>query len=133
MSDQHQHVVADRDDPVGEILQTFRAPTGPSEMSRARRLARAAHAAALSLREVAHAPSTPDTASCDDARCALTAVTVDAAPTGGYVVAVHLAVGPHAAPALGRAVAQQVRQAADDRGLGHCLDEVRIVVEGVRP
>lgn len=132
MSHQHQHVVADRDDPIGEILQTFRAPTGPSEMSRARRLARAAHAAALSLPEVAHAASTLDTGSGDDARCALTAITVDAAPSGGYVVAVHLVVRPHAAPALGRAVAQQIRQAADDRGLGHCVDEVRIVVEGVR-
>jgi hypothetical protein len=124
MSDQHQHVVADRDDPVGEILQTFRAPTGPWEMSRARRLARAAHAAALSLPEVAHAASALGA----DARCA---VSVDAAPTGGYIVEVRLVVGPHAAAALGRAVAQQVRQAADDRGLGHCLDEVRIVVEGV--
>jgi hypothetical protein len=129
MSDQPQHVVADAGDPIDEILQTFRAPTGPREMSRARRLARAAHAAVLSLPEVVHAASALDGG---DARFARTAVTVDAAPTGGYVVEVHLVVGPQAAPALGRAVAQQVRQAADDRGLGHCLDEVRIVVEGVR-
>jgi hypothetical protein len=128
MSEQ-QHVVAD---PVGEILQTFRAPTGPWEMSRARRLARAARAAALSLPEVAHAASALDAGRCVDARCALTAVTVDARPSGGYVVEVHLIVRPDAAPALGRAVAQQVRQAADDRGLGPYLDDVRIVVEGVR-
>jgi hypothetical protein len=129
MSDQQQHVVAD---PVGEILQTFRAPTGPWEMSRARRLARAARAAALSLPEVAHVASALDAGRCVDARCALTAVTVDAGAAGGYVVEVHLIVRPDAAPALGRAVAAQVRQAADDRGLGPYIDDVRIVVEGVR-
>jgi hypothetical protein len=111
---QQQHVVAD---PVGEILQTFRAPTGPREMSRARRLARAARAAALSV----------------DPRCALTAVTVDAGVDDGYVVEVHLIVRGDAAPALGRAVAAQVREAADERGLGPYLDDVRIVVEGLSP
>jgi hypothetical protein len=129
MSDQQHHVV---DDPVGEILQTFRAPTGPWEMSRARRLARAARAAALSLPEVAHVASALDAGRCADARCALTAVTVDARPTGGYVVAMHLIVRPDVAAALGRAVAQQVRQAADERGLGPYLEDVHIVVEGVR-
>jgi hypothetical protein len=116
MSDQQHHVVADAGDPVLEILQTFRAPTEPWEMSRARRLARAARAATLSL----------------DADCSLTAVTVDAGHDGGYVVDVHLIVGPGAAAALARAVVQQVRQAADDRGLGPYLEDVRVVVEGLR-
>ncbi len=131
MSDQHQHVVVDAGDPLGEILQTFRAPTGPFEMSRARRLARAAHAAALSLPEVTHITSALDVGSSGDARCGLTAVTVDAVPAGGYVVEVHLVVRAHMAPALGRAVAQQVREAADERGLGPYLHEVRIVAGGV--
>jgi hypothetical protein len=116
MSDHHHHVIVDGGDPVSEILQTFRAPTGPWEMSRARRLARAARAAALSL----------------DARCALTAVTVDGSRSGGYVVAVHLLVHADAPPDLDRAMAQRVREAADDRGLGPYVEEVAIVVEGVR-
>src|SRR5690348_17579752 len=110
---QPQNVVAD---PVGEILQTFRAPTGPWEMSRARRLARAARAATLSV----------------GAHGELTAVTVDAGPAGGYVVEVHISARPDAGPVLGRAVIAQVRQAADDRGLGPYLDDVRVVVEGVQ-
>jgi hypothetical protein len=44
----------------------------------------------------------------------------------------HLIVRPDVAAALGRAVAQQVRQAADERGLGPYLEDVHIVVEGVR-
>ena len=114
MSDHHQHAVVDAGDPVGEILETFRAPTGPGEMSRARRLARAAHAAALSLPEVARATSV-----------------VDGAQAGGYVVEVRLVVRAGAPPDLGRVIAQQVRHAADERGLGPYLEQVSIVVTGV--
>jgi hypothetical protein len=116
MSDHHPPVAVDDGDPVGEILQTFRAPTGPTVMSRARRLARAAHAAALSVREVA-----------------LTAVTVDSSESGRYVVEVRVASRFDAPRDLGRAIAQRVREAADDRGLGPYLERVAIVVEGPRP
>jgi hypothetical protein len=130
MSDEHHDVVIDANDPVSEILQTFRAPTGPGEMSRARRLARAARAAALSLPEIAHAAGGLDATVTGDARCALTAVTVDAAG-GGYRVEVRLTACADMPPGLDRAIAQHVRQAADERGLGPHLEEVAIVVEGV--
>jgi hypothetical protein len=116
MSDHHQQATVDAGDPVGEILETFRAPTGPAAMSRARRLARAAHAALVSLREVA-----------------LTAITVDGSESGGYVVEVRVVSRLDAPRDLGRAIAQRVREAADDRGLGPYLEDVAIVVEGVRP
>lgn len=131
MSDHHHDAVIDAADPVGEILQTFRPPTGPWAMSRARRLARAARAAALSLPEIAHAAADVDATTAGEARCALTAVTVDAA-RGGYRVEVHLAMRAVVPAGLDRAVAQQVRQAADERGLGPYLEDVAIVVEGIR-
>jgi hypothetical protein len=116
MSDHHHHVVIDAGDPVSEILQTFRAPTGPGVMSRARRLARAAHAAVLS----------------GYAHCMPTAITVDGSEGGGYVVEVRVASHVDLPPDLGRAIAQCVRETAADRGLGTYVDEVAIVVEGVR-
>jgi hypothetical protein len=115
MSDHHRPVTVDDGDPVREILQTFRAPTGPAAMSRARRLARAAHAAALSVCEVA-----------------LTAVTVDGSEGGGYVIEVRVVERLDAPPDLGRAIAQRVREAADDRGLGPYVEDVAIVVERAR-
>jgi hypothetical protein len=101
-------------------------------MSRARRLARAAYAAALSLPEVAQAASVV-TSSAGDAQCALKAITVDAAQTGGYDVEVRLFARADAPPDLTRALAQQVREAAEERGLGAYVDNVSIVVDGLGP
>ncbi len=118
MADQQARVVVDAEDPLGEVLETFRATTGRGEMSRAMRLARAARAAALSL---------------PGARCALTAVTVSAFPAGGYLVELRFVAHTSMTPELRQAISQQVRQAADERGLGPYLESVSIVAGELRP
>jgi hypothetical protein len=131
MSDHHHHVVIEAE-PDGDILQPLRAPARLPETSRAMRLARAARAGALSVPEVVPAARASASTSTADARWQLTDVTVKASGIGGYLVELHFSVLGGMEAGLRHAIGQQVRQAADDRGLGPYLEMVTIVVEGSR-
>jgi hypothetical protein len=132
MSDDHHRVVIEAE-PEGDALEQLRAPAGLPETSRARRLARAARAGALSLPEVAPEARGSGSAPNDDARWLLTDVAVKASGIGGYVVELRFTARAGSDTDLRHAIGQHVRQAADDRGLGPYLELVTIVVEGSRP
>jgi hypothetical protein len=132
MSDHHHRVVVEAE-PAGDVLEPLQAAAGLPETSRARRLARAARAGALCLPEVAPGADGPGATSNGDTRWQLTDVAVKASGFGGYVVELRFTVQAGSQTDLRHAIGQHVRQAADDRGLGRCLERVTIIVEGARP
>lgn len=132
MSDHHHRVVIEAE-PEGDVLERLRAPAGLPETSRARRLARAARAGALSLPEVAPAAWGSESTSNGDSRWQLTDVAVKASGIGGYLVELRFTVQAGTETDLRHAIGQQVRQAVDDRGLGPYLERVTIVVDGSSP
>jgi hypothetical protein len=133
MTEDHHRVVVEGD-PEGDAFEQLRGPAGLPETTRARRLARAARAGALSLPEVTPAGWGSAPAPYGDARWQLTDVAVKASGIGGYIVELRFTTARAGTETdLRRAIGQHVRQAADDRGLGPYLELVTIVVEDSRP
>jgi hypothetical protein len=131
MTDDHHRVVIEAE-PETDVLERLPASAGLPETTRARRLARAARAGALSLPEVVPPGCDAAAALNGDVRWQLTDVAVKASGIGGYLVELRFTAQPGTDTDLRHAIAQQVRQAADDRGLGPYLELVTIVVEGSR-
>ena len=131
MSD-HDHRVVAEAEPGGDLLENVRPLAGLPQTSRARRLADAARAGALSLAEVAPGGCGPESTSDGDVRWRLTDVAVKASGLGGYVVELRFAAPAGTDADLRHAIGRHVREAADDRGLGPYLELVTIVVEGSR-